>query len=310
MDKSLKYKEFYQDLTEGTNHCVMVGLPKLQSLTEFIQGIPEADLFLPENRSYGREVKPHITVLYGIQPVSETVTKNILSKIPARITATLGEVSVFENCSGPDGNFDVVKVDVSSPHLTRINEALRKTVEYKNDYPDYKPHVTIAYVKPGMGKKFVGENKFKGMKFLFEVFLYSNGSRDSHTAVPMLKEIMGLGQGGGYGGAAGGSIAAVGWAGTPSSAQTSNRQQSYDAGRTSYMQGNTVVNNSLYDTIRPEDLKHPKFSADEIRAGLIWEMKRMEFPDKVKAKPIVIKNLEKNPKYYSDLNQYFNSDKS
>ena len=121
-----------------------------------------------------------------------------------------------------------------------------------------------------------------------------------------------VGQSAGYGGGAmaGGPTAPVNWAGTPSGPQTSRRLQSYLASRrVSYMQGNTVIGNSLYDTITPDDLKDDRFGEDEIFAGLRWEMKHMEYPSKDVARPIVIKNLETNPKYYSDLDMYFKSDK-
>jgi hypothetical protein len=121
-----------------------------------------------------------------------------------------------------------------------------------------------------------------------------------------------VGQSAGYGGGAmaGGPTAPVNWAGTPSGPQTSRRLQNYPATRRySYMQGNTVIGSSLYDTITPDDLKDDRFGEDEIFAGLRWEMKHMEYPSKDVARPIVIKNLEKNPKYYSDLDMYFKSDK-
>ena len=75
------------------------------------------------------------------------------------------------------------------------------------------------------------------------------------------------------------------------------------------MQGNTVIGSSLYDTITQDDLNDPRFSRDEMLAGYRWEMKHMEYPSKDLARAIIIKNLEKNPKYYSDLDMYFNSDK-
>lgn len=121
-----------------------------------------------------------------------------------------------------------------------------------------------------------------------------------------------VGQSAGYGGGAmaGGPTAPVNWAGTPSGPQTSRRLQNYPATRRySYMQGNTVIGSSLYDTITPDDLKDDRFGEDEIFAGLRWEMKHMEYPSKDVARPIVIKNLEKNPKYYSDLDMYFQSEK-
>jgi hypothetical protein len=75
------------------------------------------------------------------------------------------------------------------------------------------------------------------------------------------------------------------------------------------MQGNTIVNNSSPETITPQDVDDPRFDKDEIFQGLRFEMKRTEYPNKTKAKAKVIANLEKNPKFYSDLNQYINSDK-
>jgi len=121
-----------------------------------------------------------------------------------------------------------------------------------------------------------------------------------------------VGQSAGYGGGAmtGGQVAPTNWAGTFSSNQTSRRLNDYPASRRyTYMQGNTVIGSSLYDTINKDDLKHPRFSADEIMAGLRKEMGKMEYPDKDIAKKTVLKNLETNPKFYSELDMYFKSDK-
>jgi len=121
-----------------------------------------------------------------------------------------------------------------------------------------------------------------------------------------------VGQSAGYGGGAmtGGQVAPTNWAGTFSSNQTSRRLTDYPASRRyTYMQGNTVIGSSLYDTITQDDLKHPRFSPQEIFTGLRKEMSRMEYPDKDVAKQTVLKNLDSDPKYYSDLHMYFNSDK-
>lgn len=75
------------------------------------------------------------------------------------------------------------------------------------------------------------------------------------------------------------------------------------------MQGNTIVRNALPDMILPQDLEGTPYDPDEIRLGLRVEMKKQEFPDKVKAKDAVLGNLAKNRKYYSDLQQYMNSEK-
>jgi hypothetical protein len=187
---------------------------------------------------------------------------------------------------------------------------IRKNFDNNYKWPQYNPHVTLAYVKKGTCNEYVGNKTFEGMKVMFETFMYSNGIRELNHAVPM-KEYY-VGQSGGYGGGAmaGGGVAANNWAGTFSSNQTSRRLQNYPAQRKyTYMQGNTVIGSPLYDTLTDDDLIDPNFTKDEIRTGLRYEMKRMEYPDKDVAKPTVLKNLHKNPKYYSDLEMYFQSDK-
>jgi hypothetical protein len=121
-----------------------------------------------------------------------------------------------------------------------------------------------------------------------------------------------VGQSAGYGGGAmtGGQVAPTNWAGTFSSNQTSRRLKDYPASRRyTYMQGNTVIGSSLYDTLTADDLKDPRFSSEEIFTGLRKEMSRMEYPNKDIAKETVLKNLEKDPKFYSNLQMYFTSDK-
>ena len=304
MDKTHQYYQFFTDLiTEG--HCVMVDLPQKDKILEFVSSIPQECVYEEEGQHYGKEKNPHVTVMYGLSPIEETRVKNLLNKVPKKIVAELGKISKFENADTP---YDVLKIEVRSPHLSKIHEMIRKNFENNYKWSEYNPHVTLAYVKKGTCNEYVGNKTFEGMKLMFESFTYSNGIRELNHKVTMQEYF--VGQGGGYGGAAGGSIAAGNWAGTPSGPETSNRLASYPTtGVKSYMQGNTIVNNSSPETITPQDVDDPRFDKDEIFQGLRYEMKRSEYPNKTKAKATVIANLEKNPKFYSDLNQYINSDK-
>jgi hypothetical protein len=145
---------------------------------------------------------------------------------------------------------------------------------------------------------------------MFEAFVYSNGNREENHSIQMKEYFVGQSAGYGGGAMAGGQIAPMNWAGTPSGPQTSRRLQNYPAMRKyTYMQGNTVIGGSPYSTITGDDLKHEKFSAEQLFSGLRHEMKQMEFPDKDVARPIVLKNLSRNPKYYSDLDMYLKSDR-
>ena len=290
-------------INEG--HCIMVDISNGGKILEFVKNLPNECVYEEEGEDYGKETNPHITLMYGLDDKEESRVKELLTKVPKNIVAELGQISKFENKGTP---FDVLKIEVKSPHLHKIHEMIVNNFENNYKWPEYNPHVTLAYVKKGTCNEFVGDARFEGTKFAFENFTYSNGIREQNHKVNM-KEYA-IGQGGGYGGQPGGSIAATGWAGTFSSPQTSNRLNLHpDTGVTSYMQGNTIVRNALPDTILPQDLQGTPYDPDEIRLGLRSEMKKQEFPDKTKAKDIVLQNLAKNPKFYSDLLQYMNSDK-
>ena len=306
MDKIPAYYSFYTDLiTEG--HCIMADVPQKESMLEFIKKIPNECVYEEVGENYGKEANPHVTVMYGLSPIEETRVKELLNKVPKKIVAELGKISKFSNADAP---YDVLKIEVKSPHLNKIHEMIRKNFDNNYKWSEYNPHVTLAYVKKGTCNEYVGNKTFEGMKVMFETFMYSNGIRELNHAVPMKEYYVGQSAGYGGGAMAGGAVAATNWAGTFSSNQTSRRLQNYPAQRKyTYMQGNTVIGSPLYDTLTDDDLIDPNFTKDEIRTGLRYEMKRMEYPDKDVAKPTVLKNLHKNPKYYSDLEMYFQSDK-
>ena len=287
-------KSFFPELlTEGDKvHTVMVDVPKSPDLMNFIKNVPDADVYKLGDSEYGKTTKPHITVLYGLDIPEEEKAKKILSNISSSLTATLGKVSLFHP---PGEDFDVLKINVSSTDLNKLNALLRKNVKYTNSFNDYKPHVTIAYLKKGKGDKYVGDTTFEGKKLTFPSLVYSDANR-SHEKLP-IKEY----------GATGGAVASPGWAGTFMSPQTSTRTASYPIshGNTDKPQnGNTISNMSPYDTVTQADLTDPRFDADEIRTGIRYEMKRQEFPSKDLARRVVIANLKKQPKYYSDLHMY------
>ncbi len=308
MAKTPQYLQYYTDLiNEG--HCIMVDVPSKDKILEFVKSIPNECVYEEAGKHYGKDMNPHVTIMYGLSPIEENRVKELLSKVPKKVSATLGKISKFENADTP---YDVLKIEVHSPHLAKIHEMILKNFENNYKWPQYSPHVTLAYVKKGTCNEYVGNKMFEGTKVNFEDFTYSNGIRELNHKVQMKEYFVGTSAGYGGGAMAGGPVAPTNWAGTPSGPQTSRRLQNYPASRRyTYMQGNTVIGTSPYDTITADDLKDPngKAKPDEIFAGFRYEMKRMEYPDKDVARPIVLKNLAKNPKYYSDLDQYLKSDK-
>lgn len=131
--------------------------------------IPAADL-----ADDGREAEPHITVQYGLETDDVEPLRQALAG-QAPIVATFGKTSLFEN-----DDADVVKVDIESPDLRRVREAIRQVVEAPGDTnPDYVPHATVGYVKPGKGKAYAGKADLEGQTVTIDRIVFS--TRDRQT---------------------------------------------------------------------------------------------------------------------------------
>jgi len=141
---------------------------------DFGKTIPDDELKVENDEGKGREDDIHVTVLYGLHAEKPDQVKKLIKDIkPFEIT--LGKVSAFET----NKEFDVVKIEVESPELRKLNKLLSDKCENSNSYPDYHPHVTIAYVKKGNAKKYIGNKSFVGKTFKATEITFSskNGSR-------------------------------------------------------------------------------------------------------------------------------------
>ncbi|HEX8638511.1 MAG TPA: 2'-5' RNA ligase family protein, partial [Pyrinomonadaceae bacterium] len=127
----------------------------------------------------GREDTPHITVKYGIHAQTPRNIRKILEN-EKPFEAKLGKVSVFD--TNPD--FDVVKVDVESPELHRLNETVADNTKTTDTHPEYKPHLTLAYVKKGEGQKYVGNTDLEGKEISFDSITFSDKNRNK-ISIPL-----------------------------------------------------------------------------------------------------------------------------
>lgn len=168
-------KTWQQFLLEKTEHefsSTQVDLPK--SLSQKIAKwgkdfIDEDDIDPTEGRQNQNDI--HVTILYGLHTDNPDDVRNTL-KGAKPFEIILGKTSVFE-CE----KYDVVKLDIESKDLHKLNKKL-SSCEHTNNYPEYKPHCTIAYVKKGCGKKYVGNTEFKGTKVKINNVVFSDKSRN------------------------------------------------------------------------------------------------------------------------------------
>jgi len=120
--------------------------------------VPDGDLYheyeplqgvdgpIPDMRDkYGREHSPHVTILYGIDPnVTVDEVRRALPSMYLPDYVRVSRISMFDTNTA----YNVVKVDVVEPkQLWRINAALKKLPIPGETFPDFKPHMTVAYVK-------------------------------------------------------------------------------------------------------------------------------------------------------------------
>jgi len=153
-----------------------VNLPEesAKPIKDLAQKIPEEELYTePDNNDYGREDAPHITVRYGLETTNPKDIEPAFKDL-GPVKVKFGKVSIFET-----DNYDVVKVDIESPDLEKANKKVGETVDLPGEtFKDYKPHATIAYVKKGEGKKYIGDKSLEGQETVIDsIFLSSKDGK-------------------------------------------------------------------------------------------------------------------------------------
>lgn len=120
----------------------------------------------------GVENYPHVTVKYGLHTQDALDVARIVENVWT-VQLTLGLISLFEA-----EEYTVVKVDVSSESLVALNKLLKTTLPCADTYPDYKPHITLAYVKKGTGEQWRGNSSLYGKTVVVDTLQFSNQDGD------------------------------------------------------------------------------------------------------------------------------------
>jgi hypothetical protein len=135
--------------------CLMVyyDFPEMSTLHSQIN---EEDIYTQTgDRTYGLETEPHTTLLFGFH---DTVDPEDLFKICKNYEfrdLLLHNSSCFEN-----QDYDVLKFDTgyktrSGAYLHSCHNKL-KEFPHTTNFPDYRPHSTIGYLKKGKGQHYAG----------------------------------------------------------------------------------------------------------------------------------------------------------
>ena len=136
-------------------------------IREFAEQIPEEDVVKFESEL-------HLTNYFGLHGNDPAPLEKLAGSGP--IICTLAGTSTFRQ-----EEQDVLKIDVQGEDLHRIHKAVGDLMSHTDTHPDYKPHITIAYLKPGASSKHLGDQRFRGEKVVFtELVFKSPDGRMAH----------------------------------------------------------------------------------------------------------------------------------
>mgnify|MGYP000064117304 CR=1 FL=1 len=172
--KIKKYTDFLLEKKENKDNkihdygCAMLYF-NVKNWADIISFIDPEDVHEGE----GLEDEPHLTLLYGFH--KDEVTFDDISKHfkgIEEIDVEIESVGIFEN-----EKYDVVKFNVKKTEdIMDFNEKLSK-LPHTTNFPDYHPHITIGYVKPGTGKKYIKDDYKATLKS--KLLMYSADEKET-----------------------------------------------------------------------------------------------------------------------------------
>ena len=172
-------------LNEAGVGCLMARMPDTVAakMLEFARKIDpetlvanEEELVGANETSTGVETWPHVTICHGFKGVTASDLSAALSELaPDPIVATLGRVTRFPGSGEGDDSADVLVVSVESPMLEALHQALveRFSDRLLPQEHEYRPHATLARVKPGTNLLLDGDDTFLGTEVTFNGIVFS-----------------------------------------------------------------------------------------------------------------------------------------
>ena len=112
---------------------------------------------IPGNNIIRLEHRPHATVYYGADKRDLAQITQIVKDYGRSIRVFLGEFDVFEH---PEQ--DVLYIKLVGDALPQLHRSIRALPNSRDQsHPEYVPHLTVAYLKKGTGRKYIGTTPFR-----------------------------------------------------------------------------------------------------------------------------------------------------
>lgn len=150
---------------------IMVEFETPPFIVEMQDSIDQDDLYTePDNDYYGIEHESHVTLALNLDnDIDLEQLKKHLMDI-SQYDALLTGVSVFES-----EKYDILVCNVKSDAMTTTHDKLVKVYEIETPFNSYVLHMTIAHLKNGRAKHYLGKQittpiQMKARNFLFSHF--------------------------------------------------------------------------------------------------------------------------------------------
>lgn len=103
--------------------------------------------------------RPHVTLVYGLDKRDIPRIQEIAKDYGRPIRASLGALNFFDS---PD--YDVLYIEIISEGLLQLHNELRGLPNTRpSTHPEYRPHLTVAYLKKGTAARFKGSTPIHGV---------------------------------------------------------------------------------------------------------------------------------------------------
>ena len=140
---------------------------KFENWNQILNQVDINDVYLDEDKD-GYELDPHITLLYGLHnTVKENDVYGLVNTMkPFKVK--INNISCFES-----EKYDVLKLSVDLNNTLRKYREMSLLLDHTLTFPTYHPHITIAYLNKGLGKKYTASFESKPIVIIDKI-LYKN----------------------------------------------------------------------------------------------------------------------------------------
>lgn len=164
------------------NGCLMLYLQK-DLINEIQSKISKEDYKVDQDRGYcisGKEENPHITLLYGLN--NEYTMEDFQDILPESFPQIgIGNIDAFRQ---DEQDVLILKPLDNTQLLKSINKQLTDNYDYENNYPDYTPHITIAYLEKGCADKYIKQFKTYTTMATPTEFVYDGQDGEQTISLP------------------------------------------------------------------------------------------------------------------------------